>query len=321
MDEVPDIGEAGDDDPAAKEEVAKTAKAMSTVRATADAVADEAADKTAQDQAKTDVAAMEAGEQPWKATNKYNSDYVDSVIKTRSALLDLLKPKFPELKDWDTNLSDRANVDNFKGSNLDKSIQKYLTDTFGDLDDKASLQKAIDRLNKLSEKATDGPKREGLSTMAKILGALLLNGLAIAGGLLALFFAAQAKCGCYAYQPGVSQATKLDCNKPDVDTCSCKAKFTDLQAMCSTIQDKQTCVEKPPVEGNDGNWIYVYRHYNLWDVLNDVIQAVGDEELKAGDSVKQVLDFFAKYGIWFFIGIAVIILLVIGVPIIKSAMG
>ena len=321
MDEIPDIGEAGEENPAAREEVAKAAEVMSNIRATADAVADEAANKTAQDLAKTDVAAMEAGEQPWKSTNKYNSDYVDSVIKTRSALLDLLKPKFPELKDWDTNLSDRANVDKLKGSNLDKSIQKYLTDTFGDLDDKASLQKAIDRLNKLSEKATDGPKREGLSTMAKILGALLTTGLSIAGGLLALFFAAQAKCGCYAYQLGVSQATKLDCTKPDVDTCSCKAKFTDLQAMCPAITYKQTCLANPPVAGTDGNWIYVYRHYNLWDVLYDVIQAVGDAELKAGGSVQQVLDFFANYGIWFFIGIAVIILLVIGVPILKSAMG
>ena len=181
----------------------------------------------------------------------------------------------------------KVNPDGFFGK-----IAKVFKDKFGD--SKESLQKAADDAQKESEKST-GAKKESSKTLAIVLGTLLSGGLTAAGILIALWFAAQAKSGCYRYEPGKGQeAVKIDCDSTAIDAtiCNCTGDWKTLIAACTATDfTTQTCAGKTD---GDHDWVYVYRHFTIFDMINDIIQEVGNIENKAASSVSTILDFLAK---------------------------
>ena len=296
-----------------------SAKASSSAAAAFKTEADIKVKIKEQQDAISDLADMISGDKPLiQNNNPYTKDAIDALIKQKDIFIKFLQEKYPGFK-WDDTKSMKDNIalNNTEDNEFFGKIKKKFSDLFGS--DKESLEKAKEKADAESEKST-GNKKESSKTLSYVLGSLLTAGMSVSGILLGLWAAAEAKNGCYQYQPGKGQKTvKLNsCDKPNTDTCNCNQKIADLQKLCSEITANQTC---PSDSSGDKDWMYVYRHFSIFDIINDVITEIGDAENQLAGGFGQVLDFFAKYGVWFFIGIAVIILLVIGVPIIKSAMG
>jgi uncharacterized protein YjbJ (UPF0337 family) len=315
--------EGGDDEILPKESIEANIEAAEIAQASADVSAksevNTEADKQAKQAALKNLGDMANGDKPLIPNdNPYTKDAIDALKKQQDLFVKAVQAKYPDFK-WDDTKSIKENIasNNTEDNEFFGKIKKKFSDLFGS--DKESLEKAKEKADAESEKST-GNKKESSKTLSYVLGSLLTAGVSVSGILLGLWAAAEAKNGCYQYQPGKGQKTvKLNsCDKPNTDTCNCNQKIADLQKLCNEITANQTC---PSDSSGDKDWMYVYRHFSIFDIINDVITEIGDAENQLAGGFGQVLDFFAKYGVWFFIGIAVIILLVIGVPIIKSAMG
>ena len=271
-----------------------------------------------------------------QALDTFVKDYNQGRMDTLKQMSDLMAGNLPiDPKGLDPSLGDlveklKSQQDAFVKvcTSLDPNFQYYPlkspADNMNNASNKTTWDKIVARAQKvfgkdpaaagkkLSEKAeseTDTQKRKDENTVADLLkvGALYGSGL-----LAALFAAAKAKSGCYQYKPGVSSSTKLDCgsNEMSADNCNCTEDFATLQGLCPSVQSDQTCTP-------DG-FRYSYQNYGIFDIVNSVIQVIGDDENKAAGSIQAVLDFLSKYGIYIVIGIVLLIAIQSIISLVKS---
>jgi len=87
-----------------------------------------------------------------------------------------------------------------------------------------------------------------------------------------------------------------------------------MVAACANVSD-QKCSGDSTNTGD--NYNYLYRRYNAWDVFGQIVNGAADLGKDVWKLVSNIGDFFAKYGLWIFLGLLVLFLLPIFISLIK----
>ena len=241
----------------------------------------------------------------------------DASRDTAEKILRTIDPKVTLTGDFTADTDPNTESGKTNNAALKKFDDAMVKKVVGGATDAAEQVKRLNakgkELNAEADKTTDPNKRSILRTLAKyFLGFVLTAGTILGGIVGALYAMAKHDTGCYFIKTDVTGVgTELTCKQPNGLQTNCDCSTVDkLQTlnMCE-VDTKNNCAAK---------YQYVYQTFDIWNEFNKVAGGAGDDLEKAGALFQQVVDFVTKYGLWFLIGLAALIIIPLVISLVKS---
>jgi len=190
-----------------------------------------------------------------------------------------------------------------------KNFRELLIDKFGSNGEK--LEKAQED----AEKNGDADKSENFERIKKNWASILKLGAGALAAYELLKAMSEADSGCFVSDTSDGSITKLSCTGSKgktADACNCVT--LDDKNMPAKLGNQCVINDKQPCPG----FQYMYRKVSPWDEFGrvgaDIFKAVED----GGGALNSIVDFIKKYGLYFAIGIAILVVIGLITAIVKK---